>query len=105
MRNGRLHGGIDIGAPHGATVVAADSGTVITATNGYSYGNYVSIAHGNGLTTLYAHLSVISVNKGDYVSRGQKIGENGSTGNSTAPHVHFEVYENGKRVDPRPYLP
>jgi len=103
-RSGRLHGGIDIGAPRGTNVVAADSGTVITSTSGGSYGNYVVISHGNGITTLYAHLSSRSVKVGDTVSKGQVVGQVGSTGNATGAHLHFEVSVNGSRVDPRTKL-
>ena len=103
-RSGRMHSGLDIGGPHGASVVAAESGTVITVSHQQSYGNYVAISHGNGITTLYAHLTSSSVKRGDYVTRGQQIGLNGSTGNATAPHVHFEVSVNGTRVNPEPYL-
>jgi len=99
--NGRIHLGLDIGAAHGANVVAADSGTVVAATyNEGGLGYYVAISHGNGMTTYYGHLSSYTVSKGDYVSKGQLIGYNGSTGNATCPHLHFEVYVNGTRVDP-----
>ena len=104
MRNGRMHQGIDILAPHGNVVVASDSGTVVTSTYGGGYGNYIVISHGNGMTTLYAHLSSRSVSAGTYVSKGQQIGLVGSTGNSTAPHVHLEVSVNGTRVNPMSYL-
>jgi len=100
----RFHGGIDIGAAHGTTVVAADSGSVIISSYNSSYGNYIVISHGNGITTLYAHLSTRSVSVGDSVSRGQQIGRVGSTGVSTGPHLHFEVSVNGTRVNPRAYL-
>jgi len=100
----RFHGGIDIGASHGTTVVAADSGSVIISSYNSSYGNYVVLCHGNGITTLYAHLSTRSVSVGDSVSRGQQIGRVGSTGVSTGPHLHFEVSVNGSRVNPRLYL-
>jgi len=103
-RSSGNHQGIDILAPHGANVYAADSGTVITSTYGGGYGNYVVISHGNGTTTLYAHLSSRSVNVGSSVSKGQVIGLVGSTGRSTAPHVHFEVTVNGSRVDPMTQL-
>jgi len=100
MRSGRMHWGLDIGAPHGASVNAADSGTVITVSHGAGYGHYIVISHGNGITTLYAHLSGTSVSVGQSVAKGQHIGSNGSSGNATTPHVHFEVTVNGTRVDP-----
>jgi len=100
----RMHNGIDIGAKHGANVVAADSGTVITSAYNSSYGNYIVISHGNGITTLYAHLSSRKVSEGKAVTKGQVIGLVGSTGVSTGPHLHFEVSINGSRVDPQKYL-
>lgn len=109
----KMHTGIDIGAGYGSTIVAAASGTVIQVnlplpgrnTGGTSYGNYLIINHGNGITTLYAHCRNIYVSSGQTVSRGQKIAEVGSTGNSTGPHLHFEVRVNGSTVNPRSYLP
>ena len=100
----RFHAGIDIGAPHGASVVAADSGVVIVSTFNSSYGNFIVINHGNGMTTLYAHLSSRLVGVGASVSRGQLIGRVGSTGISTGPHLHFEVAINGARVNPLRHL-
>ena len=100
----RFHAGIDIGAPHGAPVVAADSGTVVISTFNSSYGNFIVINHGNGMTTLYAHLSSRLVGVGATVSRGQQIGRVGSTGVSTGPHLHFEVSVNGVLVNPLRYL-
>jgi len=100
----RMHYGIDIGAKYGAAVQASDSGTVITSTYSSSYGNYIVISHGNGMTTLYAHLSSRSVKAGDKVTQGQTIGKVGSTGNSTGPHLHFEVSVNGSRVNPLQYF-
>jgi len=95
------HKGIDIGAPFGASVRAADSGYVTVArSGGYNggYGNYIIIDHGNGLSTLYAHLSVVSVKAGDIVAKGQRIGAVGSTGMVTGPHLHFEIrYKNDPR--------
>ncbi len=94
------HRGIDIGAPNGSNVLAADAGTVIVAGSGRSYGNYIVIDHGNGYTTLYAHNSRLCVSVGDSVSRGQVIAKCGSTGNSTGPHIHFEVKKNNTPVNP-----
>jgi len=100
-RNGRFHLGLDIGAAHGVDIFAADSGTVITAKyNEGGLGYYVVISHGNGITTLYGHLSSYIVSVGDNVAKGQVIGYNGSTGNATTPHIHFEVQVNGTHVDP-----
>jgi len=104
MRSGRMHQGTDFGAPHGASITAAESGTVITAGYGRGYGNYIVIAHGNGVTTLYAHNATNSVSVGQQVSRGQHIGTVGSSGNATTPHVHFEVSVNGVRVNPMGWL-
>lgn len=94
------HRGIDIGAASGTDVVAADAGTVIVAGSNRSYGNYVVIDHGNGYTTLYAHNSRLCVSVNQSVSRGQVIAKVGSTGNSTGPHLHFEVSKNGSVVNP-----
>jgi len=96
----RQHNGIDIHSSHGTSVVAADGGTVITSSYNSSYGNYIVISHGNGITTLYAHLSTRSVSTGTNVSKGQLVGLVGSTGISTGPHLHFEVTVNGSRVNP-----
>ena len=100
----RLHAGIDIDAPHGAPVRAAADGTVVIAGYQTGYGNTVVIDHGGGLATLSAHLSVISVSAGQTVSGGQLVGAVGNTGNSTGPHLHFEVRINGSPVDPMGYL-
>jgi len=96
----RFHNGIDIGARHGANVFAADSGSVIISAYNRGYGNYIVVNHGNGMTTLYAHLSSRKVSVGNAVSRGQVIGLIGSTGVSTGPHLHFEVSVNGSRINP-----
>lgn len=100
----KVHTGMDIGAPMGATVVAGADGTVVKAEYNVAYGNYIVINHGNGYSTLYAHNSVLNVNKGDFVVRGQTIAKVGSTGYSTGPHCHFEVMINGQHTDPTPYL-
>ncbi len=100
----KLHRGIDIGAGMGTNVLAADSGTVMTAGWNNSYGYYITINHGSGLVTLYAHNSKLLVSKGDKVSKGQVIAKCGSTGNSTGPHIHFEVQVNGKLQNPMNYF-
>ena len=94
------HEGIDIGASYGSTVGAAGAGTVSLAQYYGGYGNAIKIDHGNGLQTLYAHLSKILVSVGDFVTKMQAIGLVGSTGNSTGAHLHFGMYENGQAVDP-----
>jgi murein DD-endopeptidase MepM/ murein hydrolase activator NlpD len=94
------HNGIDIGASYGTAIYASDSGTVVTSEYSYSYGNYVMIAHGNGRYTLYAHMSERHCKVDDKVSQGDTIGLVGSTGYSTGPHIHFEIIENGVRIDP-----
>lgn len=100
----KSHNGIDIGAPSGANIVAADSGTVITSEYSSSFGNYVVISHGGGLATLYAHMSKRLVSVNDTVSQGDRIGLVGSTGLSTGPHLHFSVLKNGQYVNPMDYL-
>lgn len=101
------HGGIDIcvsGGSYGKAISAAASGTVITASYHYSYGNYVMIDHGNGLATLYAHCSSLAVGAGQSVSAGQTIAYVGDTGYVSGPHLHFEVRVNGSRVNPLNYV-
>ncbi len=100
----KRHTGTDIGAAYGASIVAANSGTVTLAGWNSGYGNCVIIDHGGGRATLYAHMSSYSVSSGQYVQRGQQIGRVGSTGNSTGPHLHFEVLINGAAVDPMQYF-
>ncbi len=100
----KMHTGLDMSASMGTPIRAADSGTVIQAGWRGGYGKTVVISHGDGLATLYAHQSKILVSVGDTVSRGDIIGEVGSTGYSTGPHLHFEVRVNGTPVDPMGYL-
>ncbi len=104
MRWGKLHKGIDIGAPTGAKTVASNQGKVITSAYNSSYGNYVIINHGGGYMTVYAHFSKRLVSVGQYVAKGQTVGLVGSTGHSTGPHLHFEIRVNGKAVNPRKYV-
>lgn len=99
------HRGADICAPYGTYIYASDSGTVIAAGWHYSYGNYVEIDHGNGYKTLYAHMSAISVTQGQAIGQGDKIGEVGSTGNSTGNHCHFEMYYNGSLFSAQTLFP
>ena len=103
-RTTRFHSGIDIAAPYGAPIYAAEAGKVILASYYDGYGNCIIIDHGDGVSTLYAHCSSIIVKVGQYVSKGQIIGYVGSTGNSTGPHLHFEVSINGNPVNPFNYL-
>jgi len=103
-RWGRMHQGIDIAAASGTPVYAAAAGTVITAGYNGGYGNWVVIDHGSGMSTVYAHHSQLSVSAGQRVSAGSQVGLMGSTGNSTGPHVHFEVRINGTPYDPMAYL-
>ena len=99
------HTGIDIPAPGGTSILAAKSGQVVTSAYHYSYGNYVVIDHGNGNSTLYAHMSSRAVSEGQMVSQGQVIGYVGTTGSSTGNHLHFEVRDNYTRVDPEAKYP
>lgn len=99
------HTGIDYALYHGTPVLAAMSGKVSrTACLGSGYGNHVILDHEGGLQTVYAHLSRVSVSFGDIISEGQIIGYSGNTGNSTGPHLHFEVRRLEKPVDPEPLL-
>jgi murein DD-endopeptidase MepM/ murein hydrolase activator NlpD len=106
-RWGRMHKGIDIGAPIGTPIVAVANGEVITAGwNSGGFGNLVKIEHPDGTITLYAHNNKILVRKGQIVQQGEQISELGNTGRSTGPHLHFEIHQNGKNaVNPLAYLP
>jgi murein DD-endopeptidase MepM/ murein hydrolase activator NlpD len=95
-----FHNGIDIGVPSGTPVAAAMEGSVSEASYSPIMGNYVMLRHSGGWQTLYAHLSSITVKKGQYVARGNRVGLSGNTGYSTGPHLHFTVYKNGKSVNP-----
>lgn len=101
------HPAIDIGSWTGAPVKSADAGYVVEAGRGWSsgYGNHIVIDHGNGYRTLYAHLNSMFVSPGENVTKGQQLGTVGNTGNSTGPHLHFEVLYQGIRRNPYSYLP
>lgn len=100
----KFHSGVDIGAGAGTNVLAADGGTVTVATYSSSYGNYVMIYHADGSSTLYAHMSSLTVSAGQTVSQGDVIGYVGSTGWSNGPHLHFEVRIDGATTDPLAYF-
>ena len=100
----RFHAGIDIGASMGTPILAADGGNVIVSAYDGGYGNYVIINHGDGRQTLYGHMSSRGVSVGQTVNQGQVIGYTGSTGNSTGPHIHFEIRVNGGTVNPLKYF-
>ncbi len=99
-----LHSGIDIAEPYGTPVLAADNGVASAYGTCCGYGNYVILTHGNGYSTLYGHLASFNVRNGQLVVRGQVIAFEGSTGNSTGPHLHFEIRYNGAYTDPCAYL-
>ena len=96
-----FHTGIDIGAPHGTPILAAMSGRITQVGYNTTFGNFIIISHHSGYRTLYAHLSVVRVRAGAQVATGQRIGDVGSTGLSTGPHLHFTVYKDGALVNPR----
>lgn len=98
------HTGVDIAAAGGTNILAAKSGVVITSAYNNSYGNYVVVSHGNGQTTLYAHMRKRLVSEGESVKQGQTLGLVGTTGSSTGNHLHFEIRVNGSRVDPLNYF-
>lgn len=102
--SGRYHGALDFPCPIGTSVYAVGDGVVEYAGWHYSYGNYVKINHGNGITTILAHNSQLVVSAGQTVTQGQLVAYSGATGNVTGPHVHFEVRVNNQRVNPKDYL-
>lgn len=100
-----FHSGIDLAAPLGCPVLAASPGVAMVGRDPHGYGMFIVIRRDGELSTLYGHLSVVLVESGDYVGVGDVIGHTGSTGNSTGPHLHFEVRVAGQPVDPLPMLP
>lgn len=98
------HQGVDLSAPQGTPIMATASGRVTRASYSSDYGNCVIIEHNNGISTLYAHASMLCVNVGDYVSAGEVIALVGSTGYSTGNHLHFEIRVGNKRINPQPYI-
>lgn len=106
LRWGRMHEGIDMwdSGCYGAPVYAADGGTVVVSGWYYACGLTVIIDHGNGFKTLYAHASSLAVSVGDKVYQGQHISNIGQTGRAYGPHLHFEIWWNGKPVDPMLYI-
>ncbi|MDY7087849.1 MAG: M23 family metallopeptidase [Actinomycetota bacterium] len=92
-RWGRLHAGVDIAGPNGSPILAAGAGVVVRAGTAQGYGNAVLIDHGNGYLTHYGHMSAVAVHEGQRVEPGEQIGDEGSTGHSTGPHLHFEVHQ------------
>ena len=109
VRSSHLHPGVDVDGETGDPVWAAGKGTVVwagSAPTGYSgYGTIVEIDHGQGVVTLYAHLSRVDVEAGQFLQAGDQIGAMGTTGNVTGSHLHFEVQVGGQRVDPEDWLP
>nr|WP_308129096.1 M23 family metallopeptidase [Actinoplanes polyasparticus] len=93
QRWGRLHAGVDIAGPHGSPILAAGGGVVVRAGDAQGYGLAVLIDHGNGYLTHYGHMSAVAVHEGQRVEAGEQIGDEGSTGHSTGPHLHFEVHQ------------
>ncbi|WP_236987296.1 M23 family metallopeptidase [Marinagarivorans cellulosilyticus] len=98
------HAGVDFAGKDGSDIVAVAAGVVTWSAERYGYGNLVEINHGNGFTTRYAHCKENLVKIGDVVKKGQLIALMGSSGRSTGPHVHFEVYKHGRAVDPASYI-
>ncbi len=98
------HSGVDFAGKRGSDVIAVAAGVVVEASSQKGFGRYVEVDHGNGWTTRYAHLDSFDVAAGDIVTRGQRLGAMGSSGRSTGPHVHFEVRQNGRKVNPQKVL-
>lgn len=104
LKYNRMHNGIDFGGGYGAPVYATGNGVVISTSRLSGYGNAIIVEHGGGMSSVYGHLSRIMVSTGAAVKRGQRIGSIGSSGLSTGPHLHFEIRQNGRPVNPAAYL-
>lgn len=104
LKTKKFHSGVDLAAPNGTPIKAANDGVVISSGWIKGYGNTIMVDHGGGIVTLYAHASALLCGVGDKVTRGQTIAKVGSTGYSTGPHLHFEVRVNGKTVNPTGYI-
>lgn len=102
---GHFHSGIDMAAPAGTPVLAAAAGVVHVADDPNGYGLHVVVDHGGGVATLYGHLSEVDAAEGESVGAGEQVGQVGTSGLSTGPHLHFEVRRGGRPVDPQPWLP
>lgn len=100
----KVHEGLDLRASEGEAVRAAASGIVVFSGEKSGYGRVVEVAHADGFTTLYAHLSDPNVERGDFISRGDTLGRSGSTGRSTGPHLHIELKKDGVPINPEPYF-
>jgi murein DD-endopeptidase MepM/ murein hydrolase activator NlpD len=100
----RFHAALDLASPTGTPIKAAMDGRAATVGYNSSYGNFVILDHGNGYQTLYAHMSKVGISQGSYTRQGNKIGEVGSTGYSTGPHLHFAIYKNKRAVNPLEFL-
>lgn len=105
QRNSRPHEGIDVSVPDGTSVYAAESGKVIYSGSLGGYGELVVLKHAGVYSTIYAHLSDRDVSVGEFVEKGDEIGESGSSGNATGPHLHFEIRRSQRPADPLLYLP
>ncbi len=103
-KEGRYHNGLDIAAPQGTEVIAPSSGKVLLTGDYFFNGKFVYVEHGQNLKSIFIHLNKISVNTGDFIKKGQKIGEVGSTGKSTGPHLHWSVTLNSVYIDPEIFI-
>lgn len=105
LKKRKFHRGIDLIAPSGTPVYATSDGTVVKAEeDAKGYGHHIILKHDSTYQTLYAHLSLIAVEEGQQIKKGELIGKVGNTGMSTGPHLHYEVIKNGKKVDPKPFI-